>query len=79
MNKYTKKQLEAWDKRYIWHPFTQMQDWQKDDITIIAKGRGNYLCDVEGKKYFDGVSSLWVTLHGHNEAHLNAAIKKQHR
>ncbi|MDR2432121.1 MAG: adenosylmethionine--8-amino-7-oxononanoate transaminase [Candidatus Margulisbacteria bacterium] len=67
------------DKKYIWHPFTQMQDWENDDIIIIDRARGNYLYDLNGKKYLDGVSSLWVTMHGHCHPHINRAIKKQLR
>jgi len=65
------------DKRTLWHPFTQMKDWQLNDQLIIAKGKGVYLYDTEGKKYIDGCSSLWVTVHGHNNQALNKAIKKQ--
>lgn len=69
--------LEQTDKKYIWHPFTQMQDWEKDNITIIKKAKGNYLYDINNKKYLDGVSSLWVTIHGHNHPYINKAINKQ--
>ena len=68
------------DKKYIWHPFTQMADWAKNDPAqplVIAKGKGNYLYDTAEKKYIDGVSSLWVTVHGHNNKEINRAIKKQ--
>lgn len=68
------------DKTYLWHPFTQMAEWVKDDPTvpyIIDRGRGNYLYDTAGKKYLDGVSSLWVTVHGHRKKEIDAAIKKQ--
>lgn len=54
-----------------------MRDWQKNDQLIIAKGEGVYLYDTEGNKYLDGCSSLWVTVHGHNNPVLNKAIKKQ--
>jgi adenosylmethionine-8-amino-7-oxononanoate transaminase len=57
-----------------------MADWVKDDPQeplVIARGRGNYLYDIDGKKYFDGVSSLWVTVHGHRKKEIDAAIKKQ--
>jgi len=38
-------QLQAWDKQYVWHPFTQMQDWQADDpIVIVAGGGGGVVC-----------------------------------
>lgn len=65
------------DKKYIWHPFTQMQGWEKEDFPIIEKAKGNYLYDIKGKKYLDGVSSLWVTVHGHRKKELDQAINQQ--
>lgn len=68
------------EKKYIWHPFTQMADWAKDDPTrplVIRSAKGNYLYDINDNKYFDGVSSLWVTLHGHNHKLINSRIKHQ--
>jgi adenosylmethionine-8-amino-7-oxononanoate aminotransferase len=65
------------DKKYLWHPFTQMQGWCKDEPLIITKGKGVYLYDEQGKKYIDGVSSLWVTVHGHQHPALDRALKKQ--
>ncbi len=69
--------LEKLDKKYIWHPFTQMRDWAKEPQVIIASGKGSTLTDVHGKKYIDGVSSLWVTVHGHRKKEIDAAISKQ--
>jgi adenosylmethionine-8-amino-7-oxononanoate aminotransferase len=69
--------LQKTDKQYLWHPFTQMKDWVENDQLIIEKGNGVYLYDTKGKKYIDGVSSLWVTVHGHRHQKLNQAIKKQ--
>ena len=46
----------AIDKRYVWHPFTQMQDWLADDSIVIESGRGVYLRDTNGNDYIDGVS-----------------------
>ena len=66
-----------WDAKYVWHPFTQMKQWLSGQQIIIEKARGPYLIDVEGKKYLDGVSSLWVTVHGHNHPHINRAILNQ--
>jgi len=65
------------DKKYLWHPFTQMQDFLNDDPLIIAEGKGNHLIDIKGEKYLDGVSSLWVTVHGHRHPDINAAIVAQ--
>jgi adenosylmethionine-8-amino-7-oxononanoate aminotransferase len=70
-------ELKAWDHAYLWHPFTQMQDWLAEDPLIIDRGEGNYLIDVHGNAYLDGVSSLWCNVHGHNHPRLNAAITAQ--
>ena len=81
-NKSTKKisealRLERLDKEYIWHPFTQMQDWEKEPQLIIESGRGSILTDVHGRKYIDGVSSLWVTVHGHRKREIDKAVSAQ--
>jgi len=73
----TLHRLEKLDKKYIWHPFTQMQEWEKEPQLIIESGKGCTLTDVHGKRYIDGVSSLWVTVHGHRKKEINAAITKQ--
>ena len=65
------------DQRAIWHPFTQMADWEKDAPLIIERGEGNYLIDTEGRRYFDGVSSLWVNLFGHRRPEIDEAIRTQ--
>ncbi|MGE0681296.1 MAG: adenosylmethionine--8-amino-7-oxononanoate transaminase [Candidatus Binatia bacterium] len=70
-------QLKEWDHAYVWHPFTQMQDWLAEDPLIIASGEGNYVIDVHGAKYLDGISSLWCNVHGHNHPTINAAIAAQ--
>ncbi len=77
MIKYDPALLEQWDKQYVWHPFTQMQQYAREKPLIIARGEGSYLIDVEGNRYLDGVSSLWVTVHGHCHPALNRAIKEQ--
>lgn len=77
MNKLQPEQLEQWDKEYVWHPFTQMRVYRKEKPLIIERGEGSYLFDVEGNKYLDGISSLWVTVHGHGKEEINRAIKEQ--
>lgn len=71
------KQLRDWDRRYLWHPFTQMQEWEQEEPLIIERGKGSYLIDTEGRKYLDGTSSIWVNLHGHRHPILDRALKKQ--
>ncbi|MFH1383556.1 MAG: adenosylmethionine--8-amino-7-oxononanoate transaminase [Candidatus Omnitrophota bacterium] len=72
-----KQQLEEKDKRYVWHPFTQMKDWEAEDIIIIEEGQGEYLKDINGNMYIDGVSSLWTNVHGHRKKEIDEALKKQ--
>ena len=69
--------LADWDRKYLWHPFTQMQEWEQDKPLIIEHGTGSYLIDTKGRKYLDGTSSIWVNLHGHRHPALDQAIKKQ--
>ena len=71
------RQLIDWDHRYLWHPFTQMQEWEQEEPLIIERGKGSYLIDTEGKRFLDGTSSIWVNLHGHRHPVLDRAIKKQ--
>jgi adenosylmethionine-8-amino-7-oxononanoate aminotransferase len=71
------KDLEKKDKKYVWHPFTNMKGWERSNPLIIERGAGSYLFDTNGRKYLDGVSSLWVTVHGHRKKELDRAIEKQ--
>ena len=74
---YSKRDLEASDKKFIWHPFTQMQDWEREAPVIIEEGKGCFLKDVDGRWYLDGVSSMWVNIHGHRKREIDAAIRAQ--
>ena len=65
------------DRDHVWHPFTQMQAWPDDDPIVIESAEGNYLIDDEGRRYLDGVSSLWVTVHGHRKRELDDAVCAQ--
>jgi adenosylmethionine-8-amino-7-oxononanoate aminotransferase len=71
--------LARLDRRYLWHPFTQMQDWLRREPIVIVGGRGAELQDAHGRKYLDANSSIWTNLHGHNHARLNRAIGNQLR
>ncbi len=71
------KKLVAKDRKYLWHPFTQMRDWQTDEVPVIERGDGCYLIDAKGKRYLDGVSSLWCNVHGHRVKELDTAVKEQ--
>lgn len=75
--KYTTKQLQEWDKRHVWHPFTQMQDWEQEEPVVIVQGEGSWLIDSDGNRYLDGVASMWTNVHGHCRKELNDALKTQ--
>jgi adenosylmethionine-8-amino-7-oxononanoate aminotransferase len=66
--------LKRLDQQVMWHPFTQMAGWQP---LVIAGGEGNYLIDSDGRRYLDGVSSLWCSLHGHRHPRLDRALRAQ--
>lgn len=71
---------ESWrarDRRVLWHPFTPQKLWMEEDFPVIVSGRGPYLVDADGRKYLDGVSSLWCNIHGHARREINAAMKRQ--
>jgi adenosylmethionine-8-amino-7-oxononanoate aminotransferase len=71
------ERLKYIDTHILWHPFTQMKEYEKENAPVIVAGEGNYLIDIEGRRYFDGVSSLWVNVHGHRVKELDEALKKQ--
>ncbi len=66
--------LKRWDLAHVWHPFTQMAEYEP---LIIQRARGCTLIDVNGREYLDGVSSLWCNVHGHRHPQIDAAIRKQ--
>ncbi|MBI4228006.1 MAG: adenosylmethionine--8-amino-7-oxononanoate transaminase [Candidatus Omnitrophica bacterium] len=68
-------QLAADDRRYLWHPFTQMSEWT--DPLVITEAKGNFLRSADGRWFLDGVSSLWVNVHGHRHPALDAAVRRQ--
>jgi adenosylmethionine-8-amino-7-oxononanoate aminotransferase len=69
--------LVARDLAAVWHPFTQHALWPSDAPLVIDRASGSYLFDADGRRYLDGVSSLWVTVHGHGTPEINAAVAAQ--
>ncbi len=69
--------LQEKDKKYLWHPYTQMQDFAQRDLLIIDRAEGSLLYDEKGKSYFDTISSWWCILHGHNHPTIKTFIKNQ--
>jgi adenosylmethionine---8-amino-7-oxononanoate aminotransferase len=65
------------DLAAVWHPFTQHAAWPDDEPLVIDRAEGVHLIDSDGRRFLDGVSSLWVTVHGHREPAIDAAIRDQ--
>ncbi|MDP3087199.1 MAG: adenosylmethionine--8-amino-7-oxononanoate transaminase [Methylotenera sp.] len=61
----------------VWHPCTQMKQYEAYPLIPIKSGDGIWLVDAEGKRYLDAVSSWWVNLFGHNNLRIKEAIKLQ--
>ena len=66
--------LRTWDREIVWHAFTQMAEYES---LIIDRAEGRTLIDVTGRRFLDGVSSLWCNVHGHRHPRLDAAIRDQ--
>ena len=69
--------LAAADRAAVWHPFTQQRDWCDEDPLIVERADGTDLIDTRGRRYIDGVSSLWCNVHGHRHPHIDRAIRAQ--
>jgi adenosylmethionine-8-amino-7-oxononanoate aminotransferase len=76
MNSRTRALAET-DHRHLWHPFTQHDEWTLQEPLVIERAEGVHLVDTEGRRYLDGVSSLWTNVHGHRVPEIDAAIRQQ--
>lgn len=65
------------DHAHVWHPFTPMRQWREQPPLIIDRAEGFTLIDTDGKRYIDGVSSLWCNVHGHRVPEIDQAIRDQ--
>lgn len=73
----TAAQLQAWDLAHVWHPFTPHSVYADEAPLMVVAGEGHYLIDVDGRRYLDGVASLWCNLFGHRRPEIDAAIRDQ--
>jgi adenosylmethionine-8-amino-7-oxononanoate aminotransferase len=65
------------DQDHLWHPFTQQQGWAEEEPLMIERAEGSDLIDGDGRRYIDGVSSLWCNVHGHRHPGIDAAVREQ--
>jgi adenosylmethionine-8-amino-7-oxononanoate transaminase len=77
MNEKEIQKIKDLDRSAVWHPFTQMQEYMAAEPLIVERGEGPFLYDIEGRRYIDGVSSLWVNVHGHRKREIDQAVIAQ--
>src|SRR3989442_5754873 len=65
------------DHDHLWHPFTQQREWCDEEPLVIERADGSDLIDADGRRYIDGVSSLWCNVHGHRHPLIDAALAAQ--
>src|SRR5436305_14206416 len=65
------------DHDHLWHPFTQQRDWVAEEPLTIEAAEGTELIDSDGRRYLDGVSSLWCNVHGHRHPQIDQALREQ--
>ncbi|MBP1564041.1 MAG: adenosylmethionine--8-amino-7-oxononanoate transaminase [Oscillospiraceae bacterium] len=73
----TYNELVEQDLKYIWHPCSQMKDYETLPPIVVERGEGVRLYDKNGKEYIDIVSSWWCNLLGHCNPKINTAVKEQ--
>jgi adenosylmethionine-8-amino-7-oxononanoate aminotransferase len=74
MSEPTPEELRDWDRRLVWHAFTQMAEYEP---LILVRGEGCRVVDIDGNEYIDGTGSLWCNVHGHRHPWLDGAIRRQ--
>jgi adenosylmethionine-8-amino-7-oxononanoate aminotransferase len=60
---------------HLWHPTTQVST--SPPPLKVGRARGCELELADGRSLIDAISSWWVTLHGHGEPAIAAAIARQ--
>lgn len=70
-------ELQEMDLQHVWHPCSQMKDYEDFPPIVIKKGQGVWLYDEKNNRYLDAVSSWWVNLFGHANPRISQALSEQ--
>jgi adenosylmethionine-8-amino-7-oxononanoate aminotransferase len=74
---YSREQLEEWDDKYVWHPFTPHSVYRDEEPLTVVAGEGNYLIDADGNRLLDAVASIWCNTFGHRRPEIDQAVREQ--
>jgi len=67
------------DRAHLVHGFFPLRQHQEQGVPVFVKGKGVYLWDDRGKRYLDGLSSLWNVHVGHGREEIVQATADQMR
>ncbi len=67
----------AADRQCLWHPFTQADEWFSYEPIVVERAEGFFLIDTSGRRFLDGVSSIWCNVHGHGHPRILRAMREQ--
>lgn len=73
------KDLSKRDKKYVWHPYTQMQLWNSQNNKVITTGSDFYLIDEQNNKYLDGIANMWCSVWGYSSNPVIESICDQYK
>jgi adenosylmethionine-8-amino-7-oxononanoate aminotransferase len=77
MDEAARDAIVALDKRHVWHPYTAMDAYEASDPIVVARAKGAWLEDANGRRYLDGNASWWVASLGHGHPRLRAVLARQ--
>ena len=78
MTEYNEEDLQQKAKDHLWMHFARQSVMEDGHgVPIIVKGEGHHIWDSKGKKYFDGLSGLFVVNAGHGRKRLAEVAAKQ--
>ena len=69
--------LQESARRHLWMHFTRLGSFGEAEVPVIVRGEGSYVFDSRGRRYLDGLSSLFVSQIGHGREELSSAAAKQ--
>jgi len=79
INPENNKDLSNRDKKYVWHPYTQMQLWNAQNNKVITSGSDFYLIDEKNNKYLDGIANMWCSVWGSSSNPVIKSICDQYK